>query len=70
MWNLFGDKTKDEVKKTDNFSPIHSDGMTGLFGTGSGHDPVHLVLRFAKKFKPPKFLSKAECVRIENLALL
>jgi hypothetical protein len=62
MWNLCGDKEKEEVKKTDNFSPISSN--SGLFGTGSGHDPVHFILRFAKKFKPPKFLPRAECVSI------
>jgi hypothetical protein len=64
MWNIFGDRQKEVVRKEDNFSPISSDGMTGLFGTGSGHDPVHLILRFAKKFKLPKFLPKAECVSI------
>jgi hypothetical protein len=64
MWNIFGDRQEEMVTKEDNFSPITSDGMTGSFGTRSGHDPVHLILRFAKNFKPPKFLPKSECVSI------
>ncbi len=62
LWNIFGDKQKEIVTKEDKFSPITSNGMAGFFGTGSGHDPVHLIVRFAKKFHPPTFLPSAKCI--------